>query len=201
MFPSLQQGVAAILLGAVMVANGCAGRHSAGALRAQSLGDDPVVLKGNYRSAFFSNDGKGAVSFVLSDVSMDEVIQGTVRNGQVLHIDLLWLPKPGATPLDSTATNASVRLMVIADGAVGLYGGAGFAMPSNDTEGDSVGMTLEDASLQLLDSTPGFTDLLSPAQLTGSFTAKRDDKRVRQLHLAASQFITNALGRPRYVRR
>jgi hypothetical protein len=139
-------------------------------------------------------------SFMLSDVSIDKLLDGTADTGLVMHIELLWLPKPGRTPLEPTATNASIRLIVIADGEVGVYGGAGFAMPNgNPAEERTVALALRDASLQLLESTPGFHDLLSPAHLTGSVTSRRNESETRKLNLAASQLVTNALKQTRFV--
>jgi hypothetical protein len=103
--------------------------------------------------------------------------------------------------MNPAATNVSVRHIVISNGQVGIYGGAGFAYPSDDpSRHDKVTFTLRDASMQLQECTSAFVDLLSPAQLTGTFTARRDDKIARQLYFGASQLVTNALGRTRYVR-
>ena len=137
---------------------------------------------------------------MLSDVPIEEVVSGDVRNAQIMHIELLWLPKAGDTPMGAAATNASIRHIVISNGQVGIYGGAGFAQPSeNPADHHKVVFTLRDASLALQESTAGFVDLLSPTKLTGTFSAQRDDKRARQLYFAVSQFVTNALGRTRYV--
>ena len=177
------------------------GGGHAGALRSQSMRSDAVVLPAKYSVAVFSHDDIAGTSIVLSDVPIDQILRGDVLDGQILHIELLWRPKPGATPMDSTATNASIRHIVLSNGEVGIYAGAGFAMPSGNPERDkSITFTLRDASLQLQEGTAGFVDLLSPAQLTGTFTARRDDKRARQLYFGVSQLVTNALGRTRYVR-
>jgi len=178
---------------------GCAGHGSAGAMRIQSLGDRPAVLAGDYTTAYFSREADEEASFMLADMPAAGVLKGTVGNGQLLHIDLLWLPKPGRTPIDPSATNATIRLVVISNGEMGLYGGAGFAMPDGSLEGKKVSLTLRDASVQLLESTPGFVDLLSPAQMTGSFSAQHNDQKSRDLKNAASQVVTDALGKTRYV--
>ncbi len=122
-----------------------------------------------------------------------------MTEGQVLHIELLWEPKPGATPMDSSATNASIRHIVIAGGEVGVYGGAGFASPRGKPGKPRLTISLRDASLTLLEASAGFTDLLSPARLTGRFTAVHDPRKSRELHYAVSQIVTNALGRSRFV--
>jgi hypothetical protein len=169
-------------------------------MRSQSLRTDAVVLPANYRVAVFTNDRIAGTSILLSDVPIEQLVSGAVRNAQIMHIELLWLPKAGETPMDPAATNTSIRHIVVSNGQVGIYGGAGFARPSeNPAERDSVSFTLRDASLALQESTEGFVDLLSPSKLTGTFSARRDDKRARELYFAVSQLVTNALGRTRYV--
>jgi hypothetical protein len=193
--------IAAWLMVVLMTLTGCTGPNAAGSLRVQSLGRDPVSLATRFRSAFYSYDVVAGTSFMLSDVSVDKLLDGSAASGLIMHIELLWLPKPGRTPLDPTATNASIRLIVIADGEVGVYGGAGFAMPNGTpAEERSVSLALRDASLQLLESTPGFNDLLSPAQLTGSVTSRRNEAETLKLNLAASQLVTNALKQTRFVK-
>lgn len=173
---------------------------SAGTLRSQSLRTDAVLLPADYSVAVFSNEKIAGTSIMLSDVPIEQVISGEVLNAQIMHIELLWVPKAGETPMDSAATNASIRHIVISNGQVGIYGGAGFARPSeNPATSDKVTFTLRDASLALQESTKGFVDLLSPSKLTGTFSAKKDDKLARQLYIATSQLVTNALGRTRYV--
>lgn len=187
------------LLFAALLLVGCRSGGSAGSLRAVSLGSQPVTLPGNYKVAYYAHQPQAETTFMLSDVPIDQVLAGTITQGQLLHIDLIWLPKPGSTPLDPSATNATIRHVVISNGQVGVYGGAGFALPDGEPGDQKLTITLRDASLQLLESTEGFVDLLGPAQLTGTFTATRDEKKTRQLHYATSQLVTNALGRTRYV--
>ena len=178
---------------------GCQHFSSQGTIRINSLGDNPVVLTAEFHTVGFDHQPDAETSFWLSDVSIDDLMSGTVINGQILHIELLWLPRPGSTPIDSSATNASIRYIVIANGEVGVYIGAGFVMPHNDLDSSRLTVTVRDASLKLGDSTDGLVDLLSPAHLSGQFTAHRDPDLTRQFRLAASQFVTDALGRTRFV--
>jgi len=191
--------ILSLLVMASFCLEGCAGRSVAGSLRAQSLGSKPVVLPGDYVAAFYWHDPNQGTSFMLSDVPIDDVLSGKVHQGQILHIELLWLPKPGETPMDSSAADASIRYVVIANGEVGVYGGAGFLMPGGSLDGKTVSLALRDSSLQLVQSTPGFVDLLSPGQLIGNFTATKDEAKTRQLNYAVSQLVTNALGHTQYV--
>lgn len=170
-----------------------------GSLRVLSLGDSPVQLSIDFTTSVFAHDPDADTSFWLSDVAVDDLLAGRVEEGQIVHIDLLWIPKAGSTPMDSSATNASIRYIIISHGQVGLYVGAGFALPSNDLNEDSVTITLRDASLELMESTEGFIDLLTPAQLSGRFSAQRNIEQVRELHVSLSQFVTDALGKTRFV--
>ena len=179
---------------------GCSGGGGpVGQLRAISLGDSPVELGATYITAVYSHDPSGDTSFFLSDVPMKQLLKGNVTQGQIMHIELLWVPKAGATPMDSSATNASIRHIIISDGEVGVYGGAGFAMPRGKPGAETLTVALRDATMRLLESTDGFADLLSPAQITGTFTAELDAKTARKVHRAVSQLVTNALGRSRFV--
>ncbi len=178
-------------------AAGCAGPVQYGSLRAQSLGDDPVALEGEYITAFYAHGNSVETSFILSDVGLDQLLSGQFSRGIVVRVDLLWMPKPGATPMDSSATNASIQYVIVADGELGVYAGAGFALPEGDASGRSLEVHLRDASLEFLESTDGFVDLLSPATLTGSFTATHNDQRTRQLSSALRRLVRDGLGRSR----
>ena len=56
------------------------------------------MLPADYRVAVFTHDKITGTSIMLSDVPIEQVVSGEVRNGQMLHIELLWLPKAGETP-------------------------------------------------------------------------------------------------------
>lgn len=186
----------------MFIACGCAGRGAAtGSLRAESLGDDPVVLNARYVAAIYAQDDDGTLSFFLSEVPVEDLLAGEITDGQVMHIELLWRPKAGATPMDSSATNASIRHIIMTGGELGLYGGAGFAMPRGEPGEDRMRISLRDATIHLLESTDGFADPLTPARMTGNFTALHDPQLARKLHWAISQVVTNALGRSRFVAR
>jgi len=186
------------LLGGVVA--GCTGAGTgAGKLRAESLSDDPVVLGTTYVAVVYEQQPDTEASFFLSDVPVEDLLEGTVRQGQIMHVDLLWRPKAGSTPMDASATNAAVHHVIIADGEVGVYGGAGFAMPSGTPGNGRMHVSLRDATVRLLESTEGFNDPLSPAKITGDFTAEHDPALARKIHRAISQLVTNALGRSRLV--
>ena len=186
------------LLGLIGVA-GCASGRVSGSLRAESLGDDRVYLDGVYETAVYTDVNSTEISFFVTDIPMDDLLAGNITTGMVVHVNLLWAPTAGKTPMDSSATNVTVRYIVFADGEMGIYGGAGFAIPKGEPGKGSMSLALRDASMTLLDSTSGFVDLLSPARLTGKITAGLDERRSRQMAYAVNQLVTNALGYTRLV--
>ncbi len=184
---------------ALSAAAGCASGRVSGSLRAESLGDNRVYIEAAYETAVYTDYNSVETSFFMTDIPMDDLLTGNVTTGMVVHVDLLWEPTAGKTPMDSSATNVTVRYIVFAEGEMGIYGGAGFAMPKGDAGKGSMTLTLRDASITLLDSTDGFVDLLSPARLTGTLTAGLDENRARQMAYAVNQIVTNALGYTRLV--
>ncbi len=180
-------------------AAGCATGRVSASLRAESLGVDRVYVDGAYETAVYADFNSTETSFFMTDIPMDDLLAGNITTGMVVHIDLLWEPTAGKTPMDSSATNVTVRYIVFADGEMGLYGGAGFAMPKGEPGKGSMSLALRDASITLLASTDGFVDLLSPARVTGKITAGFDERRTRQMAYAVNQLVTNALGYTRLV--
>jgi hypothetical protein len=163
------------------------GMPASGSMVIESLHDEPLVVSGRYRTAVFTDSSGVETSMFLSDTPVDAIASGAARQAQVLHLELLWVPKAGSTPMSSSATNVSVRYYVFSGGEVGVYGGAGFAMPHGELGGDAITITLRDASLKLIGSSAGFHDLLTPARLSGSFTAVRDHAAARRAqHLLAT---------------
>lgn len=190
--------LAAILTAAAILA-GCRGGQATGELRSVSFGPDPVMLMADFPTVVYSHQD-GDTSFILTDVPLSELLTGRVADGQVMHIDLLWTPRAGATPMDASATNASIRYIVMSAGELGVYGGAGFAMPGGTPGAPRLNVVVRDTSVRLMESTEGFEDLLSPSRTVGSFTAELDPARALKLRRAMSQVVTNALGRTTFVK-
>ncbi len=173
---------------------------SVGALRAVSLGDDPVTVRGDFTTAVYSDQLTNETSFYVTDLSVDVIYEQSFDTGQVLRIELLWEPKPGKTPLDKSATNVSLRYVIFADGEIGVYEGGGFALVNTIALTDRVTVSILDASLRLGPATPGFNDLLGPTRITGTFTADRDPQTTHRLHVLLSQRVTDELGTSTLVR-
>lgn len=182
---------------AILLVSGCESTKPVGSMRAQSLGAEPVAIEAKYTTAFYAHGGSVESSFILSDVPLEKLMKSKVSNGHILHVQMLWIPKPGFTPMDSSATNVSIRYIIMSDGELGLYTGAGFALPQDDMGSDSVTIDLRNANLTLTSSTDGFVDLITPASLTGGFTATLNDQRTQQMRSALRRIINSAIPRSR----
>jgi hypothetical protein len=183
------------------LAAGCSGGGRRGPLRTQSLGDDPVFLSADLPTVVYVHHPDEGTSFLMSDIPVEDLLAGTAASGQVIHIELLWKPKAGKTPIVSSATNVRIHHVVLTGGEVGLYGGAGFAMPRGTPGDRRMRLSLYDATVRLLESTEGFHDPLSPARVSGTIDAELDPLLARKIQRAASQLVTNAMGRSMVVSR
>lgn len=170
-----------------------------GSLEVQSLGVDRVRLTGAFAHAYYADGDDVETSFYLSDAPIEALLDGEIAQAQIVRIDLLWRPMPGRTPMAATATNVSIRYIIVSNGEVGIYGGSGFAQPLGQPGDETLSINLREASLQLLDGTDGFVDLLAPAQISGTFSASHDRRETRRMYYALSQIVTDAFGESRFV--
>ena len=187
---------------AAAVAFGCASCGTAGevgTVELTSLGGTTRTLRPALGTGTYAQEAAQS-SFILSDVDFSQLESGTPVYGYVLHINLLWVPKAGRTAVDPTATNTSIRLVVIAGNELGVYGGGGFAWPDGELGEPEFTLELVGSNMSLIACTPGFQDLMSPASLTGTLTATLDDAATRRMRRSASQYVTNATRSVRWVK-
>jgi len=178
---------------------GCSKLTRGGSLKIESLTNDPVRLPIQPTAVLYGNESINDASVWMTDIRLADLKSGRIDSGQITHIEVLWIPSPGLTPMDKDATNASVRHIIFTDGEVGVYSGAGFVRPSTRVGKDTVSFDIANAILTLEAKTDGFRDLLTPARLSGRCKASRDPKRARAMRYAASQAVTDRLGRSLFV--
>jgi hypothetical protein len=195
---AVMAGLIAGAMGALLPGCG-AGRTGMGAIKAESLAGRRVVLPGDFDRAVYHHETDADTTIILSDVSVDALLLGEVERGQILYMQMLWLPKAGQTPMDASATNLSLRHIVVSGGELGIYGGAGYAQPDGAPGGRTFGLTIRDSTLRLLEATDGFVDPLTPSRVTGDVDAVRDERSARRYRIALSQFITDRMGKPRLL--
>jgi hypothetical protein len=167
-------------------------------VRLEGLGPTPAAIDVVLPYGSYATNPADDALFA-SDVPLESLLAGNVTQGQFLHAQLLWIPKPGNTPVDPTATNVTLRYVLIVDGHVGIYGGAGFAWPSGTPGQTELLLQVEGSSMALLACTDGFRDPLTPAQLTGTIMLNPDGEATRRYRRAVSQIVTDSLGASRWV--
>ncbi len=122
----------------------------------------------------------------MTDLSEEALRSGNITNGQIVQLQLLWIPEAGKTPLAETSTNFVVEHIIVSDGVVGIYGGGGFCWPSGNAE---TGMTLdiEDATVAIQEEDERFVDLLTPATLVGTVYSTPNVNKSRLIAAAAER--------------
>ena len=139
--------------------------------------DGSRVLRPTLTDLAYVGADKNTVDIFLTDLTRAELdpyapIDGV--DGHIVHIHMFIAPKAGKTPIAITATNATVRFMVLADGAVGVYEGAGFLLPSTDTDRPAFIARMQRAPLRLITANDRFTDPLGNAEFELDVVAPRD---------------------------
>lgn len=167
-------------------------------LEVTGVGPVPRTLRASLGTGTYSQE-LANTSFVLSDLSLDELGEGGELEGHLLHVNLLWIPKAGKTAVDPESTNTSIRLVIFSGREIGIYGGGGFAWPQGEPGDSEFGIDLVGSSLSLVASTRGFVDLLSPAQITGRLHSTLHEDQTRRMRRAASQVISNTLRSVQWV--
>ncbi|MAB72604.1 MAG: hypothetical protein CMJ54_08870 [Planctomycetaceae bacterium] len=184
--------LAAALLGS------CAPSTTAGLVTLTSRTATPVQLTTSFSHGAYTVE-PAKTSLILSTVSLDRLADRDFDQAEVVHVEFLWQPRAGRTPVSADATNLSIRYVVLVDDQIGLYGGGGFGWPRGDAGDAGFGVTISGSNLALLDSTDGFRDLLTPARLAGRLDAKLDATTAIRLRDVISQIVTDGLGRTRWV--
>ncbi|MEE2681015.1 MAG: hypothetical protein VX641_01450 [Planctomycetota bacterium] len=179
---------------------GCSVSSIPGAnLTATSLAEDPTSLRLRLDHGCYAEQS-AETSFFLSDTPLSDLTRGNLRDAVILHAQLLWNPKPGSTPVDPTATNVVLRLVLLTDGELGIYGGAGFGWPRGEPGKTAMSLELVGSTLTLLHSTEGFRDLLSPFVMLGYARAPFKPVETLRFRQSASQLVTDLLGETQWVR-
>ncbi len=164
-----------------------------------SRDDGTGMLEMKIETAICTSDPFVHSSLWLTDLSAEQIESGHMDHGQILHIEMLFPPRPGETPIDPDATNLSIRYILISDGEVGIYEGGGFGYPIGSHTDESMSLRVKPSGMVLAESTKGFVDLLSPGTIAAVFTGACDDPSGHRLADGVDQFVTNVFQRTLYV--
>ncbi|MEX2215376.1 MAG: hypothetical protein WD768_14685 [Phycisphaeraceae bacterium] len=164
-----------------------------GDLVMRSAKDENVTLQGAFDSGVYAAADRNTATIVLFAGEPEAPTQ-------VVTIRMFWNPQAGRTPVDPTATNATIQYIIFSGNEVGIYSGAGYLYPKDDLDGETFAGSIWQSTLRLSDKTEGFVDQLGSAQMEGKFKVSRDDVAIDQkLHRLNVQ-IREKLGRSRLVK-
>lgn len=192
----------ALALPALGFLGGCAGEGVGGRTTLVGLNSRALAFERELSSAAYAvRDAED--SFFFGDVPLSALLEHgserPLRNAVFVHVQLIWKPKPGMTPVDATATNAVTRVLIVSEGEVGLYGGAGFANLEGEPGEQEIALEIEGGTLTLLERTAGFNDLLSPAEFSAELRAPLAPEESARWRRALAQFATNVFGKSLWV--
>jgi hypothetical protein len=166
-----------------------------GQMRIRSLVDAGNVLRSQFQSAIYSAGDNNTVTIVLLDGPAESP-------SQVVTLRLFWNPHAGRTPIDATATNATITYIIFtgSDGQdVGIFAGAGYVYPSDDVGESRLTASIWESTLRLSDKSGGFVDRLGPARLDGKIVALRDELAMPDTLHRIHVLVRERLGRARLV--
>ncbi len=164
----------------------CAGSGSS--LRVTSLEQDSMLAPG-FNTVVFVSEDKNVADIYITDLPRSVWQDGggvaipDGVSGSAIHIHQFYRPHVTRTPIATSASNLTIQMLVISGDQVGLYGGGGFLLPKGSATNNRYGGQIRDASLRLLNATPGFADLLGASELNGRISARKDPEYAEDLAL------------------
>jgi hypothetical protein len=167
---------------------------SGGELNVKSISDRDVTLRGGFESGIYTVADQNTATIILYD--------GPPQNpSQAVTIRMFWSPHAGRTPIDPTATNATIQYVIFGEAGkeIGIYSGAGHLYPNSTVGSDLFTGSVWQSTLRIADKTDGFNDTIGLARLEGKFTVSRDDVNLNTALHTLNQQVRERLGRARMV--
>lgn len=147
-----------------------------------------LTFSTKYPTRAYHAEDKNTAHIYLTDLSDDELSafftdsrDWSGISGTIAQVSLFLKPKPGSTPIEPTAASAAVRWIVITQGEVGVYDGAGFMIPGGKVTKGSISGSIRNAPLNLTRRTPGFSDPMITPEIDISFGADYDEQSAGEL--------------------
>lgn len=133
----------------------------------------PTVTSSGYRA-----EDRSTADIYLSDIPLRDLNQADSLDdltGTIVRVRMFVAPRPGKTPIEPTASTATIQAAVLAQGEIGIYGGGAFMLPSGKPGSRSFGGSVQGGSVRLLSATPGFEDLLGASRFTAGIHVANDE--------------------------
>ena len=160
-------------------------------LQVHSLGPEQNLLDCSCPIAASIPSASSEGELWLTNIPLDLLESGNFESGQIIRLQVRWIPTPGKTPLASTSTNVTIKQIIIAGDEVGVYVGAGFGWPTGSPE-NGMSISMEDATIELQSSTDRFDNLLKPAAtMNGFIHAPADATLARKISACAARYTNN----------
>lgn len=193
---------ALLLVSFALLSVGCG---SKGTLIVQRRGSGEQVFESRFDEVIYRfEDDNGATLVMLRGNPDAPEAAATIR--------LFWRARAGTTPMESTATNATMHYIIFepdaedaADDTTGegaglaIYSGAGFLLTDGKPGSATFKGRVTGATLRLSDHTAAFEEAVTRADLSGNILARRDDAAASQLITRINRIIRQRLGRARLV--
>ncbi|MBI1190748.1 MAG: hypothetical protein GC200_08740 [Tepidisphaera sp.] len=151
-----------------------------------------VTLTTALPTRLYTFEDQNTADFYLTDLPPETWTSGgdvSHATGVFMHLHMFIAPRAGRTPISAGATVIDARVIVLAGGAMGVYGGGGFLLRDGDAGDESFGGRVPQATMRLVRATPGFVDRLGPSTLDGVFDASLDVEQVTQVRRAFDTLI------------
>lgn len=146
------------------------------------------------RTVVYAPQGDSGAHIYLTDLPREFLARGTDLSGvtgHLVHINMFLMPKPGKTPIDAQASNASIRWILIAEGQIGIYSGGGFVLPAGKPGKNTFRARVRRATLKLDSYTDYFNDALGPTRLYASFRAPKDEAYTRLVDARFEEIVAD----------
>ncbi len=154
--------------------------HSMGLNRSILYADCPTIVC----TDGFANEG----DIWMTNIPLEQLTSGDIKDGQIIHFQILWTPVAGKTPLASTSTNVTIKHIIISNGIIGVYGGGGYCWKHGNPK-EGISLYIEEATLAIQEKTQGFDDLLTPATMVGSVSSVPNRQVAQQISNAIDRII------------
>jgi len=135
-----------------------------------------VVIRANTSSeeGAESTEDASASEATIEEVSDDDaipMIEEQVYIAQLLHVEMLWQPRPGKTYAERTQTDAGITYCLQRGADRARYEGAGFVYFTLEDDGRTIVGEIESATLYPAGATDESVAVLGPCRIRGPFVA------------------------------
>ena len=170
-----------LAIGGVLFATvGCSVRPTTFAIVDYSQSGRAKRYVETFDEAYYDVTAQGDV-----DIVVHRSASGTTNSDQpvtqIIHIKSFWRPIPGMTVAHSTQINATVTYSIVSGSFGTVLEGAGALFFKEDRRKRRLTGTLESATLRPARRAAAGEPLFKRAELTGTFNARRDPRRVAHL--------------------